>query len=49
MLTRWLLILVAARLLLHALINRQYEFHRDELAVLDDARALAWATSRIHQ
>ncbi|HVI58715.1 MAG TPA: glycosyltransferase family 39 protein [Luteimonas sp.] len=31
-----------ARLLLHVLTNGQYGFHRDELAVLDDARHLAW-------
>ena len=24
------------------MINRQYGFHRDELAVIDDARHLAW-------
>lgn len=41
-LTSWLPALVIARLLLHALTNGQYGFHRDELAVLDDARALAW-------
>jgi 4-amino-4-deoxy-L-arabinose transferase-like glycosyltransferase len=31
-----------ARLLLHLLSNGQYGFHRDELAVLDDAHHLAW-------
>lgn len=31
-----------AILALHALTNGQYGFHRDELAVLDDARHLAW-------
>ncbi len=41
--TLWLLlVLAAARLLLHVLLNGQYGFHRDELAVLDDARHLAW-------
>ena len=34
--------LALARLLLHLLTNGQYGFHRDELAVLDDARHLAW-------
>lgn len=34
--------LAAARLLLHLLTNGQYGYHRDELAVLDDARHLAW-------
>lgn len=37
-----LLALALARLLLHLLTNGQYGFHRDELAVLDDARHLAW-------
>jgi hypothetical protein len=34
--------LALGRLLIHLLINRNYGFHRDELAVLDDARHLAW-------
>jgi len=37
-----LLLLALARLLLHLLINGQYGFHRDELAMLNDARSLAW-------
>jgi 4-amino-4-deoxy-L-arabinose transferase-like glycosyltransferase len=37
-----LLYLALARILLHALTNSQYGFHRDELAMLDDARRLAW-------
>lgn len=40
-----LLILVGlalARLLLHLLANVSYGYHRDELAVWDDARHLAW-------
>src|SRR5690606_28535176 len=37
-----LLALALARLLLHLLTNGQYGFHRDELAVLDDAGHLAW-------
>lgn len=37
-----LLALALARLLLHLLANGQYGFHRDELAVLDDAGHLAW-------
>ncbi len=37
-----LLALALARLLLHLLTDGQYGFHRDELAVLDDARHLAW-------
>lgn len=39
---RTLLMLAALRLLLHTLTNGQYGFHRDELAMLDDARHLAW-------
>jgi hypothetical protein len=38
----WLFALAGARLLLHVLLNGRYGFHRDELAVLDDARHLAW-------
>jgi len=38
----WLLLLAGARLLLHVVLNRHYGFHRDELAVLDDAHRLAW-------
>lgn len=44
-LDRDLVILIAiavARLVLHIITNRQYGFHRDELAVIDDARHLAW-------
>ena len=37
-----LLLLALARLALHTLTNGQYGFHRDELAMLDDARHLAW-------
>lgn len=37
-----LILLAAARLGLHVLTNHQYGFHRDELAVLDEARYLAW-------
>ena len=37
-----LLALAIARLLLHLLTNGQYGFHRDELAVLNDANHLAW-------
>ena len=37
-----LLALAFARLLLHVSTNGQYGFHRDELAVLDDAGRLAW-------
>ncbi|WP_159015556.1 glycosyltransferase family 39 protein [Cognatiluteimonas profundi] len=37
-----LLALALARLLLHVALNGRYGFHRDELAVLDDARNLAW-------
>jgi hypothetical protein len=40
--TKWLLVLAAARVILHALSNDQYGFHRDELATLDDARNLDW-------
>ena len=37
-----LLALASARVILHALTNHQYGFHRDELATIDDARHLAW-------
>ncbi len=37
-----LVVLATARLALHLLTDNQYGFHRDELAMLDDARALAW-------
>lgn len=41
--TLWLLLaLAAARLLLHLFANVNYGFHRDELAVWDDAHRLAW-------
>ena len=33
---------VAKLFLFHVVVNRQYGFHRDELATLDDARHLAW-------
>src|SRR5690606_36167069 len=36
------LLLASIRLLVHVLTNHQYGFHRDELAVVDDARYLAW-------
>ena len=37
-----LIAIALARLLVHALTNSQYGFHRDELATLDDAHYLAW-------
>ena len=37
-----LLLLAAAKLILHLLTNHHYGFHRDELAMLYDARHLAW-------
>lgn len=37
-----LILLALFKLLLHLYINDQYEFHRDELAVLDYARTLDW-------
>lgn len=37
-----LILLALARLCLHTLTNSQYGFHRDELAMVDDARRLAW-------
>ena len=37
-----LVLLALSRIILHALTNQQYGFHRDELAFLDDARYLAW-------
>src|SRR5258707_3441666 len=37
-----LVLLAAARLVLHIATNGQYGFHRDELQTLDDARHLDW-------
>jgi hypothetical protein len=37
-----LVALALVRMLLHTLTNGQYGFHRDELAVVDDARFLDW-------
>ena len=37
-----LILLAAAKFILHLLTNSQYGFHRDELATLHDARNLAW-------
>jgi hypothetical protein len=37
-----LVLVAAARLLLHVATNGQYGFHRDELQILDDARHLDW-------
>ncbi len=37
-----LILLALARLILHTATNGQYGFHRDELAMLDDAWHLAW-------
>ena len=37
-----LLLLAAIRFGVHMLTNGQYGFHRDELAILDEARTLAW-------
>jgi 4-amino-4-deoxy-L-arabinose transferase-like glycosyltransferase len=37
-----LLSLALGMLLLHCVTNSEYGFHRDELAVLDDARRLGW-------
>src|SRR5512140_2143094 len=37
-----LLLLAAARILLHALTNGQYGFNRDELGTLAEARHLDW-------
>ncbi len=37
-----LVLVAAARLLLHLATNGQYGFHRDELQTLDDARHLDW-------
>lgn len=39
---RLLVALAAARFVLHLLLNHQYGFHRDELALVDDARRLSW-------
>src|SRR5579883_697595 len=40
--TALLLLIAAATILLHALTNSRYGFHRDELATVDDAHYLAW-------
>lgn len=40
--TRILVYLAAATVLLHLVTGGRYGFHRDELALLDDARHLAW-------
>jgi hypothetical protein len=37
-----LLVLAAAKLAFHVATDNHYGFHRDELALLDDARRLAW-------
>jgi hypothetical protein len=37
-----LILVAAARLVLHIATNNQYGFHRDELQTLDDARHLDW-------
>ncbi len=37
-----LILLALAKLVLHALTNGQYGWHRDELDILDNARYLAW-------
>jgi hypothetical protein len=37
-----LILLALTRIILHALTNNNYGFHRDELAFLDDSRYLAW-------
>lgn len=37
-----LLLIAAAIVILHALTNHNYGFHRDELATVDDAKHLAW-------
>src|SRR5512133_2889181 len=37
-----LIFLALARILLHALTNNNYGFHRDAVGTLDDARYLAW-------
>jgi len=39
---RLLLLMGAATVLLHLLVGNRYGFNRDELAILDDARHLAW-------
>ena len=38
-----LIILAAILVTVHTLTNGQYGFHRDELAMIDDARHLAWS------
>ena len=37
-----LLVLAAVKLVFHVATDHRYGFHRDELALLDDARRLAW-------
>jgi 4-amino-4-deoxy-L-arabinose transferase-like glycosyltransferase len=40
--TAWLIYLALATLVVHVITGRQFGFHRDELATLEDARHLAW-------
>jgi hypothetical protein len=40
--TGLLIAIAAAVIVLHAVTNQHYGFHRDELATVDDARYLAW-------
>ena len=40
--TAILLLIAAASVTIHTLVNNGYGFHRDELAMLDDAKNLAW-------
>jgi 4-amino-4-deoxy-L-arabinose transferase-like glycosyltransferase len=37
-----LIVLALIKLILHTLTNGNYGFHRDELAMIDDSRYLAW-------
>jgi len=40
--TAWLIYLALATVVVHVITGRQFGFHRDELATLEDARHLAW-------
>ncbi len=40
--TAWLIYLALTTVVVHVITGRQFGFHRDELATLEDARHLAW-------
>src|SRR5579872_472665 len=40
--TAWVIYLALTTVVVHVITGRQFGFHRDELATLEDARHLAW-------